>query len=143
MLRHERAPHGSSRQSAGRRRRGFAGDDESNRTCNGRFAAAGIPQTEEARCVYRELIVTAPGLGKSISGTILYDEGTICQTKQDGTPFVTIFVDAGITPGIKGDIGAQDLAGHSGEKMTEGLDGLRKRLNDTLKWELASPNGTR
>ena len=60
--------------------------DESNGTCNKRFAAAGIPQTEEARRAYRELIVTTPGLGESISGTILYDE-TIRQSKKDGTPF--------------------------------------------------------
>jgi fructose-bisphosphate aldolase, class I len=110
--------------------KGLLAMDESNGTCNRRFAAAGIPQTEEARRAYRELIVTAPGLGESISGTILYDE-TIRQTKKDGTPFVKILVDAGITPGIKVDIGAKDLAGHPREKITEGLDGLlRERLNE-------------
>ena len=103
--------------------------DESNPTCNKRFAAAGIPQTEEARRAYRELIVTTPGLGEFISGAILYDE-TIRQRKKDGTPFVKVLTDAGIIPGIKVDTGAKDLAGHPGEKITEGLDGLRGRLRE-------------
>ena len=87
----------------------------------------GIPQTEEARRAYRELIVTTPGLGECISGAILYDE-TIRQQKKDGTPFVKVITDAGIIPGIKVDTGAKDMAGHPGEKITEGLDGLRDRL---------------
>jgi fructose-bisphosphate aldolase class I len=103
--------------------------DESNPTCNKRFAALGIPQTEEARHAYRELIVTTKGLGESISGAILYDE-TIRQKKKDGTPFIKIIADAGIIPGIKVDIGAKDMAGHPGEKITEGLDGLRERLTE-------------
>ena len=107
--------------------KGLLAMDESNPTCHKRFAALGIPQTEEARRAYRELIVTAPGLGESISGAILYDE-TIRQGKKDGTPFVKVLVDAGIIPGIKVDAGAKDLAGFPGEKATEGLDGLRGRL---------------
>jgi fructose-bisphosphate aldolase class I len=109
--------------------KGLLAMDESNGTCNKRFAAAGIPQTEEARRAYRELIVTTPGPRESISGAILYDE-TIRQRKRDGTLFVDVLVGAGIIPGIKVDIGAKDLAGHPGEKITEGLDGLRERLND-------------
>jgi fructose-bisphosphate aldolase class I len=101
--------------------------DESNPTCNKRFARLGIPQTEEARRAYRELIVTTPGLGECISGAILYDE-TIRQHKKDGTPFVEALTDAGIIPGIKVDAGAKEMAGHTGEKITEGLDGLRDRL---------------
>ena len=89
----------------------------------------GIPQTEEARRAYRELIVTTPGLGECISGAILYDE-TIRQQKKDGTPFVKVLTDAGIIPGIKVDTGAKDMAGHPGEKITEGLDGLRDRLEE-------------
>jgi fructose-bisphosphate aldolase class I len=89
----------------------------------------GIPQTVEARRVYRELIVTASCLGECISGVILYDE-TIRQRKQDGTPFVKVITDAGIIPGIKVDTGAKDMAGHPGEKITEGLDGLRVRLKE-------------
>jgi fructose-bisphosphate aldolase class I len=107
--------------------RGLLAMDESNPTCNKRFAKLRIPQTEEARRAYRELIVTAPGLSESISGAILYDE-TIRQQKRDGTPFVKVITDAGIIPGIKVDAGAKAMAGHPGEKITEGLDGLRDRL---------------
>jgi fructose-bisphosphate aldolase class I len=107
--------------------KGLLAMDESNPTCNKRFAKLGIPQTVEARRAYRELIVTTPGLGESISGAILYDE-TIRQQKKDGTPFVKVIMGAGIIPGIKVDTGAKDLAGHPGEKITEGLDGLRDRL---------------
>jgi fructose-bisphosphate aldolase class I len=109
--------------------KGLLAMDESNPTCNKRFAKLGIPQTEEARRAYRELIVTTPRLGESISGAILYDE-TIRQRKKDGTPFVKVITDAGIVPGIKVDIGAKAMAGHPGEKITEGLDGLRDRLRE-------------
>ncbi len=109
--------------------RGLLAMDESTSTCNKRFAGSGIPQTEEARRAYRELIVTTPGLGESISGAILYDE-TIRQQTKDGTPFVKVITDAGIIPGIKVDIGAKDMAGHPGERITEGLDGLRARLKE-------------
>jgi fructose-bisphosphate aldolase class I len=112
--------------------KGLLAMDESNPTCNKRFAKLGIPQTVEVRRAYRELIVTAPGLGESISGVILYDE-TIRQQKQDGTPFLKVLMDAGIIPGIKVDTGAKDLAGHPGEKITEGLDGLRDRLAEYSK----------
>jgi fructose-bisphosphate aldolase class I len=109
--------------------KGLLAMDESNPTCNKRFAKLGIPQTVEARRDYRELIVTTPGLGECISGVILFDE-TIRQKKKDGTPFVKILTEAGIIPGIKVDTGAKDLAGHPGEKITEGLDGLRDRFKE-------------
>ena len=107
--------------------KGLLAMDESNPTCNKRFAKLGIPQTEETRRAYRELIVTTPGLGEFISGAILYDE-TIRQKKKDGTPFIKVIIDASIIPGIKVDKGAKDMAGHPGEKITEGLDGLRDRF---------------
>jgi len=107
--------------------KGLLAMDESNPTCNKRFAKLGIPQTVEARRAYRELIVTTPGLGESISGAILCDE-TIRQHKKEGAPFVKVITDAGIIPGIKVDAGAKEMAGHPGEKITEGLDGLRDRL---------------
>ena len=109
--------------------KGLLAMDESNPTCNRRFDRLGIPQTEEARRAYRELIITAPGLGECISGVILYDE-TIRQQKNDGTPFVQAIAAAGIIPGIKVDIGAKDLACRPNEKITEGLDGLRQRLTE-------------
>jgi len=108
--------------------KGLLAMDESNPTCNKRFAKLEIPQTVEARRAYRELIITTPGLAESISGVILYDE-TIRQQKNDGTPFLKILADAGIIPGIKVDTGAKALAAHPGEKITEGLDGLRERLD--------------
>jgi fructose-bisphosphate aldolase class I len=112
--------------------KGLLAMDESNSTCNKRFAKLGIPQTEEARRAYRELIVTTPRLGKCISGVILYDE-TIRQQKKDGTPFVKAITGAGIIPGIKVDTGAKDMAAHPREKITEGLDGLRDRLKEYLE----------
>ncbi|MGA9056368.1 MAG: class I fructose-bisphosphate aldolase [Terriglobia bacterium] len=112
--------------------KGLLAMDESNSTCNKRFARLGIPQTEEVRRAYRELIVTTPNLDECISGVILYDE-TIRQQKKDGTPFIKVITDAGIIPGIKVDTGAKDMAGHPGEKITEGLDGLRERLAEYSK----------
>lgn len=107
--------------------KGLLAMDESHPTCNKRFAAQGIPQTEERRRAYREMIVTTPGLSGSISGAILYDE-TIRQQTLTGVPFVRVLIESGIIPGIKVDAGAKALAGRPGEKITEGLDGLRERL---------------
>ncbi len=109
------------------RDKGLLAMDESNPTCNKRFAALGIPQTEEARRAWRELVVTTPNLAESISGAILYDE-TIRQHLQDGRSFGQVLTELGIVVGIKVDAGAKALAGHAGEKVTEGLDGLRERL---------------
>ena len=119
-------------QTLGADHKGLLAMDESNPTCNKRFARLGIPQTEEARRAYREMIVTTPGLSKCISGAILYDE-TIRQNKIDGTPLIKVIIDAGIIPGIKVDTGAKDMAGHLSEKITEGLDGLRDRLAEYHK----------
>ncbi|MEO8339098.1 MAG: class I fructose-bisphosphate aldolase [Nitrospirota bacterium] len=109
--------------------KGLLAMDESNPTCNKRFAKHGIPQTVEARRSYRELIITTPNLSECISGAILYDE-TIRQSKNDGAPFVQAIADAGIIPGIKVDRSAKEMAGSPGEKITEGLDGLRDRLKE-------------
>lgn len=109
--------------------KGLLAMDESNPTCNKRFAALGIPQTEASRRAYRELIVTSPGLGESISGAILFDEA-IRQKTGKGTSFVDVLVETGIIPGIKVDTGAKDMAGFPGEKVTEGLDGLPGRVQE-------------
>ena len=107
--------------------KGLLAMDESNPTCDKRFAALGIPQTPEMRRRYREIIVTTPGLNEGINGAILYDE-TVRQKLSDGTPFVQAVKKAGIIPGIKVDMGAKEMAGFSNEKITSGLDGLRERL---------------
>lgn len=107
--------------------KGLLAMDESTPTCNKRFAKYGIPETEESRSAYRELIVTTPGLSQFISGAILFDE-TLHQCTKEGIPFIKILIDEGIIPGIKVDAGAKELADYPGEKITEGLDGLRDRL---------------
>ncbi|MEM1367570.1 MAG: class I fructose-bisphosphate aldolase [Cyanobacteria bacterium P01_H01_bin.15] len=109
------------------RGKGILAMDESNGTCNKRFAALGIPTTEEYRQTYRQLILQAPNLSNYISGPILYDE-TIRQSTTDGVSFLQVIKDAGLIAGIKVDTGAKDMAGHPGEKITEGLDGLRERI---------------
>jgi len=112
--------------------KGLLAMDESNPTCNKRFAKFGIPQTEVARRDWRDLIIMTPGLGKFISGAILYDE-TIRQTNKDGIPFVKTITGKGIIPGIKVDRGVKAIAGFPGEKITEGLDGLRNRLKEYIQ----------
>jgi len=109
--------------------KGLLAMDESTGTCDKRFAEHDIPQTVEMRRAYRELLITTPGLSESISGAILFDE-TIRQKTKNGTPFIKVLNEAGIIPGIKVDMGAQALAGHPSEKVTEGLDGLRERLKE-------------
>jgi len=111
------------------RGKGLLAIDESVSTCNRRFAALGIPQTIDMRRAYRELLVTTPGLGEHISGAILFDE-TIRESDRHGTRFVDLLVAADVIPGIKVDLGAKALALHPGEKVTEGLDGLRARLDE-------------
>jgi fructose-bisphosphate aldolase class I len=107
--------------------KGLLAMDESTNTCNKRFEAVGIPQTLEMRRRYRELIVTAAGLDDYISGAILYDE-TIYQRTTNDVLFTDVLKSKGILPGIKVDQGTVALAGFPGEKITEGLDGLRERL---------------
>ena len=122
--------------------KGLLALDESNPTCNKRFARYGIPQTEEMRRNYRELIVTTEGLGEFIGGAILYDE-TIRQKKKDGTPLIKLIIDAGIIPGIKVDGGVKEMAGQPGEHICEGLDGLRARLAEYSQLGPVLPNGAR
>ncbi|MDE2126852.1 MAG: fructose-bisphosphate aldolase class I [Armatimonadetes bacterium] len=112
--------------------RGLLAMDESNATCNRRFADLGIPETETARRAYRDLIVTAPGLNEAISGAILADE-TIREHTLKGIPFAEALSSLDIIPGIKVDAGSVDMPAHPGEKVTEGLDGLRERLGEYAK----------
>ncbi len=134
--------------------KGIIAIDESNSTIKKRFDAVGVECSEENRRAYREMLLTTPGLGEHISGAILYDE-TIRQKTKAGVPFTKVMLDAGILPGIKVDKGPQPLAGFPGEVVTEGLDGLRERLNEYArlgakfaKWRAVitigedSPSGT-
>jgi fructose-bisphosphate aldolase class I len=109
--------------------KGILAADESFGTIEKRFKAIGLPSTEENRRDYREMLFTTPGFGESISGVILFDE-TLRQKGADGTRLADILTRAGAIPGIKVDAGAQPLAFSPKEKITEGLDGLRKRLEE-------------
>jgi fructose-bisphosphate aldolase class I len=111
------------------RGKGIIAIDESNATIKKRFDTVGVENTEENRRAYREMLLTTPGLGEHISGAILYDE-TLRQKTKDGVPFTQVMMDNGILPGIKVDKGTVPLAGFPGEVVTDGLDGLRERLNE-------------
>lgn len=112
--------------------KGIIAIDESTATIKKRFDSVNVPNTEENRRAYREMLLTAPKLGEHISGAILYDE-TLRQATKAGVPFTKVMMDAGILPGIKVDLGAKPLAGFPGELVTEGLDGLRERLAEYAK----------
>lgn len=109
--------------------RGILAADESTSTIEKRFKSIGVVSTEEHRRAYREMLFTTPGAEKFISGVIMYDE-TIRQKTRAGVPFAEYQSKLGIVPGIKVDKGAKALAGSPGEKITEGLDGLRERLQE-------------
>jgi fructose-bisphosphate aldolase class I len=107
--------------------KGVLAADESTGTIKKRFDSIGVESTEETRRAYRNLLFTTPGFEEYVGGVIMYDE-TLRQASDDGTPFGELLAAKGVVPGIKVDTGAQDLAGHPGEKVTEGLDGLRARF---------------
>ena len=109
--------------------RGLLAADESTGTIGKRLDSIGAENTEDNRRDYRELLFRAEGLGKSISGAILYDE-TLRQSAADGASLVSILQGQGIIPGIKVDTGAKELPGSQGEKITEGLDGLPARVEE-------------
>ena len=109
--------------------KGILAADESTGTIKKRLDSINVESTEANRRDYRALLFSTPGAGQHISGVILFDE-TIRQNAADGTPLVEIIQDAGMIPGIKVDKGAKPLAGHPDETVTEGLDGLRERLEE-------------
>ncbi len=109
--------------------KGILAADESDGTIKKRFDSIGVESTEENRRAYRDLLFTTEGAEEFISGVILYDE-TIRQSSADGTPFARLLESKGIVPGIKVDKGAKPLALTDGETITEGLDGLRGRLEE-------------
>jgi fructose-bisphosphate aldolase, class I len=109
--------------------KGILAADESTGTIKKRFDAIGVESTEENRRFYRQLLFTASGMEDFTGGVILYDE-TIRQSADDGTPFAEVLSSKGVVPGIKVDTGVHDQAGFPGEKVTEGLDGLRARFEE-------------
>jgi len=109
--------------------KGILAADESTGTITRRFQALGIPSTPDTRRDYRQMLFTAPGIAEHLGGVILYDE-TIRQQAADGRPLREVLAAQGIVPGIKVDTGAMELALHPGERITEGLDGLRGRLSE-------------
>src|SRR5205809_4372774 len=109
--------------------KGILAADESDSTIKKRFDSIDLESTEENRRAYRDMLFTTPGVEEYISGVILFDE-TIRQSSVDGTPFPKLLESKGIIPGIKVDKGAKPLALTDGETVTEGLDGLRARLEE-------------
>jgi fructose-bisphosphate aldolase class I len=109
--------------------KGILAADESTPTMTKRLAAIGVESTEAQRRAYRQILFSTEGIDGSISGVILFDE-TIRQSAEDGTPFVELLARAGVIPGIKVDRGTTPLAGFPDEVVTEGLDGLRARLDE-------------
>ena len=107
--------------------KGILAADESTNTIGKRLKTINVENTEENRKKYRDLLFTTPGLNNYINGVILFEE-TLGQTSKDGTPFAKLLMNQGIVPGIKVDKGLVELAGTDGEKVTEGLDGLKQRL---------------
>ena len=112
--------------------KGLLAADESTGTIGKRLDSINVESTEETRRDYREMLFRAEGLGNHISGVILYDE-TIRQSAADGTPLTKLLEEQSILPGIKVDTGAKALAGSEDEKITEGLDGLRDRVDEYVK----------
>ena len=112
--------------------KGILAADESTGTIEKRFKAIAVESIEENRRAYRDMLFTTRGLGENISGVILYDE-TLRQKSADGTPFAALLARQGVLPGIKVDAGTADLAFCSGEKVTEGLDKLAKRVQEYVK----------
>ena len=109
--------------------KGILAADESSPTIKKRFDSISTESTEENRRLYREMLFTTANAADHISGVILFDE-TIRQSTRDGQPFPQYLKERGMIPGIKVDKGAKALAGFAGEKVTEGLDGLRERLGE-------------
>lgn len=111
---------------------GLLAADESDKTCQKRFDSVGVDCTEETRREYRALLLTTPGADEHMSGVILYDE-TFWQSTDDGKEFKEYLAEKGILPGIKVDKGLVDIPDHPGEKVSQGLDDLKERMDKYSK----------
>jgi fructose-bisphosphate aldolase class I len=109
--------------------KGILAADETPRTLTKRLTARSIESTADSRRAYREMFFSTPDIATFIGGTIMQDE-TIRQTASSGKSLISLLIDRGVIPGIKVDAGAKPMAGAPGEKITEGLDGLRSRLEE-------------
>lgn len=112
-----------------RDKKGILAADESNGTCNSRFKALGIPETEEERRRWRELLISAPEMENYVNGVILYDE-TLRQSDSNGKKFTEVLKEKNVLVGIKVDEGLQEFIDHSGETLTHGLNGLPARMQE-------------
>src|SRR5260221_7093737 len=112
--------------------KGLLAADESAGTCKKRFDSVNVECSEENRRAYREMLFTTPKLSEHVSGVILFDE-TLRQKTKDGVNFAEYLKKNGIIPGIKVDAGAQDMALHPGEKVSECLDKLAARMDEYFK----------
>lgn len=112
--------------------KGILAADESNASAGKRLEAVGVESTEETRRQYRDLFISAPNAENYLSGVILFDE-TVHQSADDGLSFINVMIDNKIIPGVKVDQGLQDAAGHPGEQITKGLEGLPARLAEYYK----------
>jgi|TARA_B110000467_G_scaffold125246_1_gene117620 fructose-bisphosphate aldolase class I len=113
--------------------KGILAADESTPTCTKRFNSIGVDSTERKRNEYRDMLLTTPNMEDYISGVIFYDETLRQSTLENNTPFTTHLLNKGVISGIKVDMGAKVLSGHEDEKITEGLDNLRERLDEYYK----------
>ena len=113
--------------------KGILAADESTPTCTKRFTSIGVDSSEAKRNEYRDMLLTTPNMEDYISGVIFYDETLRQSTVKDNTPFTMHLLDKGVLSGIKVDMGVKVLSGHEDEKITEGLDGLRERLDEYYK----------
>lgn len=108
-------------------KKGILATDATETTMTKRMSQIGLESTDSSRRDFRELLLTTTGISEFIDGVILNDE-IIRQKTGGGTPFVELVANSGMIPGIKVDKGAKDMPNFPGEKITEGLDGLRERF---------------
>ena len=112
--------------------KGILAADESTSTMTKRLQSVNIDSTPENRILFRQTLFTSSAMNECIGGVILYDE-TIKQTTNNGKKIPQLLTEMGSLAGIKVDTGAKEMAGNPGEKITEGLDGLRERLKEYSK----------
>ena len=112
--------------------KGILAADESTGTMTKRLDSVNVESSSQNRLIFRETLFSSESMKNCIGGVILYDE-TIKQSSSSGKKIPQLISDSNAVPGIKVDTGAKVLASSSEEKITEGLDGLRERLQEYYK----------